>query len=189
MHSPTIIGHSWGAWLAFLYAAKHEAKKIILIGCGAFESSYLSKLSSNRNSVLSHDEQFEVNNYFNQLANGEVIKDLKSFGLLLAKMDSYKLENYEDEITSFDYIGHKLLMKELNALRSSGELLKHGVDIKAEIVVIHGVNDPHPLDGVKEPFESINLKFKIYEIENCGHTPWNEYYAKDIFFNILRKEL
>ena len=35
----TLVGHSWGAWLSFIAAARHPAsvKKLILVGSGPFE--------------------------------------------------------------------------------------------------------------------------------------------------------
>ncbi len=48
-----LIGHSWGAWLSYLFASKYPqmVSKIILIGCGAFESKYLSKMNSTRSNA------------------------------------------------------------------------------------------------------------------------------------------
>ncbi|MBU1474822.1 MAG: alpha/beta hydrolase, partial [Acidobacteria bacterium] len=38
----TLIGFSWGAWLAWLFASRHPelVKKLVLVGIGPFESRY-----------------------------------------------------------------------------------------------------------------------------------------------------
>jgi pimeloyl-ACP methyl ester carboxylesterase len=38
----TLVGHSWGAWLSFIAAARYPAsvKKLVLIGSGPFEHRY-----------------------------------------------------------------------------------------------------------------------------------------------------
>ncbi|MFN7039170.1 MAG: hypothetical protein ACK4OM_06380 [Alphaproteobacteria bacterium] len=56
-------------------------------------------------------------------------------------------------------------------------------------VVIHGDYDPHPTIGVLEPLSKINKNFKYYDLKHCGHTPWKEKEAKDVFYNILKEEL
>ncbi len=44
----TLVGHSWGAWLCFIFAALHPGyvRKLILIGSGPFEEKYGEKSSS-----------------------------------------------------------------------------------------------------------------------------------------------
>lgn len=74
-------------------------------------------------------------------------------------------------------------------LRRSGELLEIGKTIHCPIVAIHGDYDPHPREGVKVPLESVANNFCFYLLEKCGHSPWKEKYAKESFYEILRKEL
>ena len=45
------------------------------------------------------------------------------------------------------------------------------------------------VDGVKIPLENRLSDFTMYVLHKCGHEPWKEYYAKDKFFEILKKEL
>ena len=108
-------------------------------------------------------------------------------GKLMAKMDSYQLVHYDDDLIEFDALTHKKLMDEIRSLRKSGELLELGKQITAEVVVIHGKEDPHPYEGVIEPFDSIDLDCRHYLLEECGHTPWHEVGA-ELFYEILDKE-
>jgi pimeloyl-ACP methyl ester carboxylesterase len=42
-----LIGHSWGAWLGFLFAAKHPTlvQKLILVSSGPFDESYVPMIT------------------------------------------------------------------------------------------------------------------------------------------------
>lgn len=55
----TLIGHSWGAWLVFIYAAKYpqRVKKVILVGSGPFEVQYVSDIANSRMKHLSDTEE------------------------------------------------------------------------------------------------------------------------------------
>lgn len=57
------------------------------------------------------------------------------------------------------------------------------------MVAIHGEYDSHSWEGVKKPLSKVIENFKFILLENCGHTPWNEIYAKDVFYEILFQEL
>ena len=62
-----LIGHSWGAWLAALYAARHPglAARLVLIGCGPLEAAYLPQLEARR---LAHFTPEEAARYRELLA-------------------------------------------------------------------------------------------------------------------------
>ena len=188
MKTPVLIGHSWGAWLAFLYAAKYPTSKIVLIGCGVFQESYLDIMNQRREQKLTSDELTDVDVFFSRIAKNEEI-DMSYFGRLMTKMDSYELGHYDDELLFFDAKGYQMLMDELRILRKSGALLEMNKAIHAEVVVIHGKDDPHPYEGVVEPFNEVGLNYRVHLIDRCGHVPWCEKYARDEFYQIIKEEL
>ena len=57
------------------------------------------------------------------------------------------------------------------------------------VIALHGDYDPHPMAGVREPLCAKLATFRFIEIEHCGHKPWLERQAKDIFYKILKDEL
>jgi len=185
IESPTLIGHSWGAWLAFLYACKYETSRIILIGCGAFKTSYLEQMDQSRQSKLTKEEEQKAAYFFEHMTSIND-DDLLEFGRLMSKMDAYELVDYKDKMITFDAKGHQMLMDELRPLRTSGKLLEMGRSISAEIVIIHGKEDPHPYKGVTEPFDEIGIKYDLILLEECGHSPWIEKYAKDMFYEYIK---
>ena len=185
--NPVVIGHSWGAWLAYIYASEYKVRypvsKVILIGCGAFDEKYLSLMQESRYGKLTADEQNEANLYFNQLSHGK-LRNLSGFNRLMSKMDAYEMTGYDD-IDAFDYEGHQKLMGEIRTFRKSGELLEMGKQIESEVIVFHGIDDPHPLNGVVEPFEQAGILYKLYTFDKCGHTPWFEKHAQESFYKLL----
>lgn len=61
LEKTVLIGHSWGAWLSFLFAAQHpqHVSKVILVGCGPFDVKYYPLLVAARNVKIMLAEQKE----------------------------------------------------------------------------------------------------------------------------------
>lgn len=188
-----LIGHSWGAWLSFIYASKFPGivRKLILIGAGAFDETFNIDLQSVRLNRLLEEEQKELISIIEKL-NNTSLEDKNSlfarFGELMSKADSYNPFPIEDEVQFNSEIYDKI-WKEAEKLRASGRLFNMGKEIKCPVLAIHGMYDPHPVNGVEKPLNKVVNDFSIYKLEKCGHTPWKEIEAKDKFYSILKKEL
>ncbi|MBN1349969.1 alpha/beta hydrolase [candidate division KSB1 bacterium] len=192
----TLIGFSWGAWLAFLIAAQQSAiiKKLILIGSGPFEQAYVEKLQQNRIGRLNEHENIEWNSIIKRLADpaaGDIDALLDRLRALASKTDAYDpveelaqegLLQSRSEI--FRHVWH-----EAAELRRSGELLKRGAVIDCPVVAIHGDYDPHPFEGVQIPLAAVLKDFRAILLTQCGHKPWVERMARTRFFQLLKDEL
>ncbi len=193
----TLIGHSWGAWLSFILAAKHPpcVKKLILICSGPFESYYVSLLEENRFGRMSPEEKAEAESIIEYLSSDYGDKKdgmLVRLGELVEKADNYEIEEIETD--RFDRIQveggtYQQVWGEAERLRESGQLLEYGRTIKCPVIAIHGDYDPHPAEGVREPLSRILGDFRFYLLEKCGHTPWKERNAREEFYRILKKEI
>lgn len=189
-----LIGHSWGAMLVYMFAAKynHLVKKIILVSSGSIEEKYYEDLQKNRESKLTEEEKSELKSLQHIFSNpdgNDMNKVFACFGALMEKLDSYApIEIYNDD-SLFNYEIYTKVWPEAHALRKSGSMYEMGKDIKCEVVAIHGYYDSHPAYGIKASLEKIIDKFKFYKLENCGHSPWNETYARGEFYRILRAEI
>lgn len=42
---------------------------------------------------------------------------------------------------------------------------------------------------VLRPLENIIEDFRFYLFKKCGHSPWKEQYAKNLFYKIIREEI
>jgi pimeloyl-ACP methyl ester carboxylesterase len=176
-----LVGHSWGAWLSFIFAAKYPqyVSKLILVGCGPFELKYYPLLVEARSKKgLTSERKADI-----QAAN------------LYSPETEYEPDHYcllpdiREDMIAFNETQFKSLMDEAMRMRASGELLNYSNDIRCPVVAIQGKNDPHPWEGVKIPLENRLHDFKMFVLDKCGHDPWNEYYAKDEFFAILKNEI
>jgi len=181
LNQVVLIGHSWGAWLSFIFTSLHPecVSKLVLVGSGLFDAKYYPQLVEAANVTIMPSEQEE---------------DIKSANLYTPNMDynpySYcLLPDIPENSIPFNEAQFHSLWGEIQPMRDSGELLNYSDKINCPVVAIHGKNDPHVVDGVKAPLESRLSNFEMFVLEKCGHEPWKEYYAKDKFFEILKKEL
>ncbi len=189
-----LVGHSWGAWLSCLFSEMYPRliKKLILISSGPFEAKYSKETSKNRLERMSNKEKNELDMLSKQF-NSESIRDkdkiFSKFGKLMSKADSFLLLPEINTDINLQYDIFKKVWPEADNLRETGRLLKTLEQIKCPVTAIHGDFDPHPYMGVKEPLTRIVKDFKFLLLEKCGHYPWKEYYAKEKFHEILKKEL
>jgi len=189
----TLIGHSWGAWLAYIFASQYPefVKKLILISSGPFEDKYVSSMEETRLNRFTDEEKNRINDLMKCLKDSNIDdkKDIWSeFGSLMSKVDNYSpiyVEN--DSIQSDVFFGN--VINEAMILRKNGQLLDLGHKIKCPVVAIHGDYDPHPYLGVQAPLSNVLQTFQFFLLEKCGHDPWSELYAKDEFYRILKNEL
>jgi pimeloyl-ACP methyl ester carboxylesterase len=194
----TLIGHSWGAWLVFIVAARYPAlvKKLILVAGGPFEAKLAAGIDAERLNRFSEADRIEFLNLadiINDPAGADKDKSLARLGALAAKADTYSalsLPRYEPPggLGVSEEINRKV-WAEAAKLRISGELLKMGNKIKCPVIAIHGDYDTHPAEGVKAPLSRVLNDFEFILLEKCGHEPWMEKFARDEFFRVLRREI
>jgi len=189
-----LVGHSWGAWLSYIYASKYpnEVAKLILVGCGAFETKYLSGMNQSRQDKLSIEEHETVNELAELLYDPncmETKKVFKELGRVMTKADTY--EAISDVVETLDYQPDvfKKVMAEVSDMRKSGNLIKIAKHITCPVIAIHGDEDSHPYQGVEEPLSEVLEHFSLIRLEKCGHYPWNEVHARDEFYEVLFAEL
>jgi pimeloyl-ACP methyl ester carboxylesterase len=190
----TLIGHSWGAWLSYLFAAKYPSlvRKLILISSGPFEEKYARDLTKTRYSRLTEEERIQIQT-LEKLLSKHSVTDKKEifmqFEKLISKADVYDPLLYESEVIEFQPDVYESIWNEASNLRKKGKLLQTGKQIQCSVVAIHGDYDPHPYEGVKSPLSRIIKDFHFILLAKCGHYPWLERNAKDKFYEIVNEEL
>jgi len=188
-----LIGYSWGAWLAYILAAKYPeiVKKLIIVGSGPFEANYTEHMMVTRLNRLNDHEKQEAQFLLKELNEHKSDNQdlLEKFGKLISKADSYKSTPNSDVKVEVQQNIYQGVWPEASELRKSGELLKLGEKIKCPVVAIHGDYDPHPAKGVQEPLSRVIKDFRFILLKNCGHKPWIEQEAEDEFYRILKKEI
>lgn len=193
--SPAILfGHSWGAWLSGLTAARYPelVSKLIFSGSPAFEEKYNQNLMDVRMARLTEEESEEFITRLRGLATLSKMENQESFArlnYLMKKADSFALADVPQpggEIR-MDLFGP--VWAEASEMRKTGILLKHFSGIQCPVTLIHGKNDPHPVEGAVEPLKNISLNLKVKILSKCGHYPWLEQFAKEEFYTFLLNEV
>lgn len=188
----TLVGHSWGAWLSFLFTARYAymVGKLILISAGAFENKYNPDIMGIRFGRLKPEMRKEAENLAHLVNTGSPGEtDLKRFGELIAMADSYDPFPEDQNPLSFDPEIMRAVWAEAAELRNTDKLINTSDRVICPVVAIHGDHDPHPAKGVEIPLSERMEDFKMIVIEKCGHTPWKERQARKPFYEILRQEL
>ena len=193
----TLIGHSWGAMLVYMFASKHPelVKKIILVSSGSLEDKYTSTIIQSREQKmhkLTDSEREELNQLQTKFITENSDKLNKAFaryGALMEKLDTYEPTSTITDDSLYNYAIFKSIWQDAVSLRKSGVMHAMGKQIKCDVTVIHGTYDSHPADGIRASLENVIKSFNFILLEKCGHTPWLEKYAKAKFYEIVRNTL
>lgn len=191
----TLLGWSWGAWLALFVAAEYPdlVSKLIMVSSGPLEAEYAKCILGRRLEKLTHDESEEAKSILEMLYSDEIVQNrdgvLSRFGQLMTKADFYCEEPHENEVIETDSDIHKNVWEQAADMRKRGELLECISKLKCPLTVIHGKNDSHPFEGLKNPLDNSGRNYNMVILDKCGHYPWYEKYARDEFFSILLDEI
>lgn len=189
-----LVGHSWGAFLSLLFAAKYPDKvsKVILIGSPVFSDKYAAEVMNNRMAKLRAEDREKIGKLLATLEGGPLNDREEAFRGLAAmftKTDSFNPYDEVYDVPPGQYRIYMMVWGEARDMRSSGELLEIAKDVTCPVVAIHGEQDPHPAEGVRESLSSVLSDFRFILLPHCGHEPWLERSARTQFFRILGEEL
>ncbi len=189
-----LVGHSWGAWLSCLVAARYPelVSKLILVGSAPFEARYAGQIYATRLSRLSEAEKAEFEDSISRLGDPAAAGKntaMARLGALASRADAYDLDPAGAGAVQFQAGIYEKVWPEASDLRHSGRLLALADQIRCPVVAIHGDYDPHPAEGVEAPLAGRLDDFRMVLLSRCGHTPWLERWARDEFYRVLRKAL
>lgn len=192
-HPVIVIGHSWGAWLGWIFAAHYpeKVKKLILVSAPSFLQAEVYSMQQLRLSRLSAVKRNEAAYLMQHVPEKDSDKDhwLAQLGLLMQEADTFQpaaeLKN-DIQISSAAYFA---LWPEAERLRKSGQLLRLAQHVCCPVTAIHGLYDSHPAKGVIAPLKKVVKCFTSHEIPDCGHYPWREALAGKDFLEILRTSM
>ena len=189
----TLIGYSWGAWLALIFASRFmdEVGKIILVASGGFREIDGNITKETRLNRLDGEKRKEADLLGEILAGkraGKRDEALPRLGALYSSVDNFNPMEDHDEIEVVAEI-HAGLWGEAKVLRQSGDLMNSISKVQCPVVAIHGDYDPHTAEGVQGPLSSVLKDFRFILLEKCGHKPWIEKEARERFYAVLDSEL
>lgn len=181
----TLIGHSWGAWLAALAAARYPdcAANVVLVGCPPLADSYVNDITARRMASMNDTDRA----IFQTLLDGTATDDIMAqIPAMLERCDNVDLIDGADASeTITDARMYNEVWSQAAAMRTDGSLLEACKAVSCPITIIQGDHDPHPLRGVTEPLTAAGIRYTAHELTQCGHSPFLERHARDEFFALL----
>ena len=189
-----LAGFSWGAMLCVLVAAAHPSSvaRLVLIGSGPLDSACAPEVMATRLRRLPPAERAELRRLQDMLNDPRASPssaDLARFGELTGRADA--VDPVAAAPAGFPPQAglHRRVWTEAAALRAEGYFVERARSIACPVVVIHGDSDPHPVRGVVGPLADAGISLRVHLLRDCGHRPWAERRARDVFSALLRREV
>jgi pimeloyl-ACP methyl ester carboxylesterase len=189
-----LIGHSWGAWLSYLAAARHPelVRRLVLVGSGPFEERYVKVLVHRRDARLTDAQRRTMRRFERALARSHgsrAARLWRGFGRLVERTDAFAPLPHRDTLVEPRPDLYDAVWPQAARLRRTGRLLAAGRQIRCPVLAIHGAEDPHPPAGVEGPLRTVLADFRMETIPRCGHSPWFERYGRVAFYRALEREV
>lgn len=184
----SLVGHSFGAILALLFAAQYPdlVRRLVLVGCPPLNEKWANEQHRQRCLRLSPDDQAEYEALVS-LSERDV-EQTKRLIVLTECTDTFERDaSYENPLLHWDYAAHEQLGRELARMRKGGVLEQALKRIDRRIFVLHGEHDPSLWKGVTSLLADAHCDFITCKIPLCGHSPYLEKFAAAPFLELLTK--
>jgi len=186
---PAVVGHSWGAMLGLAYAAEHPEKvgAVVLIGCGTFDEDARRIMLLRRKKRMDKKTLNQLKRLTEEYPQAD--ERLEVMGQLMRKIDSYDLMPTKNELDSCDARAYEETWSDILRRQQEGVYPSAFARIKVPVLMMHGIDDPHPGQLIKDSLKTYIPHLQYQEWEKCGHYPWQEKAAQNDFFVKLRQWL
>lgn len=191
---PIIVGHSWGAMLAVLFAGRHSNRlqKAILIGCGP--------LSKHQGEVFQEELQKRFGNrqdYYDDLWSAlsqeedEVRQQKLADHYIDELMEIYQMDptsGSEIQPRHWDFRGGYRAMCESEDYIANDEYVKALSTICVPLTIMHGRLDPVSPNALFDLARKHVSELSTFEFAKAGHYPWAGP-DRETFLERLKQEL
>lgn len=186
---PIIVGHSWGAMLALVFASVHDdlIGGLVLIGCGTFTRAARKRLVDIRAERTSNAWKAEAAGV-SSCADGPDDK-MRAMGALFEKIDSFDLMSHDDETMQCDARAHHESWDDMMRLQDDGVYPTVFASIKVPVLMLHGQHDPHPGRMIYDDLLPFIPHMEYRDWSDCGHYPWLERIVRSEFLGCLKEWL
>ena len=178
----TVIGHSWGAWLALLYASEHPQRisRLVYISDTGIDPAWHQEYRKNREARLPADERErfrQLNEQRHTAVEAELTRINQERSALLAATEYYDM-NRLDEVPQYDrfpinYELNAVVNTELKLMEETGDLPALVRGITVPTLVLDGEADPRPRWARAHVAQLIPDSRHI-TVPRAGHEPWIE---------------
>lgn len=189
LESSTIVGYSWGALLAMLYAIEQTRTA---------EMPPLARLALVSPAPITRDWRVQFEAELLERQRGPVIHALRAAlsasGLRETDLAAYRQRSFELSVAG--YFANPLRAESLTSFRVTGKVQQSIWEslgdfdlrddlrgVRLPVLVVHGRNDPIPL--VSAEAVARGLDGQLVVLDDCGHVPYVEQ-PKALFDAMLR---
>lgn len=182
----TIVGHSWGAMLGLCYAAEYpgETGPIVLVGCGTFDQAARSQMQQTIADRMDNDLRGKLRRMSTEFTE-PTDRFMPAFKMTRHLFDFDPIDPYPDteESEPFDIVAHEETWNDMARLQAKGVYPSAFEAIKSPVLMLHGQYDPHPGKMIRDSLLPYIPQLQYHEYEDCGHSPWIEKAAREVFFS------
>lgn len=178
----TVIGHSWGACLALLYAIQYpeRTERLVYISGTGINPAWHQEYRRNREAKLlpAERQRFRLLKKRRLTATGEELERIKEEeSSLLARTELYDVTRLND-VSRYDrypinYSLNSALCAEMNQMEEAGKLGSKVGQVRAPTLVLDGEGDPRPRWARAHVAQLIPNSGHV-TIARAGHEPWIE---------------
>jgi pimeloyl-ACP methyl ester carboxylesterase len=187
-----LVGFSWGAMLAMTYAARHPAgvDRVVAVGCGTFDKKARQVYQTRMAERMNETAHRRMNEIQTALASekDQARRDMlfAELGHICTRLQAFDpMETDSSESLRCDEKAFCETWADVLSLQEQGLQPAEFSHITAPVTLIHGDADPHPGRLIYESLRPVIRELAYVEIPQCGHKPWIERRAADIFHAAL----
>jgi pimeloyl-ACP methyl ester carboxylesterase len=183
----TLVGFSWGAWLAWILAAEQPqlVGQLVLVSCPGFRPEDGPLAQTERLARMDERQRrayATLAEKLYQVPPGERDALFARLGNLMTQIDAFDPAPETRKNIQYRYQVYRGVWQAADDLRTSGRLLDYAARIRCPVIALHGEHDPHPAEGVRLPLAARLADFRFVLLPRCGHKPWIERQARDVFY-------
>ena len=185
---PSIVGESWGAMLALAYASAYPDSigALVLIGCGTFDQESRNRMNETIESRLDEASREKLRSMSAESVDPD--DRLRERNRLTSRAYSYDPIPSDEQlelVEPFDARAHGETWNDMLRLQEQGIYPAAFSRITSPVLILHGAYDPHPGKMIYATLSKHIPQLEYHELENCGHSPWQERQARKEFFMVM----
>lgn len=182
---PILVGSSWGAMLGLAYAATHpeQVAGLALIGCGTFDEVSRGEFRRELERRMGEPLKTEVERLEREVEDAD--ERLRAKADLILPLYCHDAELLELQNDIVDAAAHDESWADMLRLQREGVYPGQFIRIRSPVLMLHGTEDPHPGQAIRETLEHHIPQLEYRDWGSCGHYPWVERKVKEEFFGVL----
>jgi pimeloyl-ACP methyl ester carboxylesterase len=183
-HRTHLVGSSWGAMLALVFAAEipAPAESLVLVGCGTFDPVARARFRELRRARTTPALQ-------RRLDRADELEDpaerLAARVRVMHLVYSHDVADDDAEPGGVDTQANRETWDDMLRLQAEGVYPAGFRRIRAPVLMLHGSEDPHPGRMILDSLRPHVTDLTYHEWPECGHYPWLERAASEDFYDRL----